>query len=627
MSNSKSAPSPSKLVDFSNRFLSAIDEDRRAEVLKRLKPMHERLSLGIFRMLVMGEIKKGKTSFISSLLGEYDLLPTDVEIATSTVYKILYGPELKIEVFFVKKEEDDEPLSKVISPHELWHFGTEQYNSKNEHHVDFIAIQLPNPLLRTGLAIIDTPGLGGLFKQHQEITHRYVPRADGVFFILDSVESLISQDEISAIKGILAYTNQIVFIQTKTSIADSSQVAEWKKRNLAILSPILDTPPSSIPYFTIDSKLKREADQCKDFISKEAQEDRIEDLKDSGFSYVYRYLHHHLLPSKEDLLASFAIKHLRAEISAEGTQIQERMNIVRDASKENLQSIESTLQDTLKKLKTWQQTEFRELERRFQESAEDLKVDCRNRIMWKFDPQGIEFDAYFHNICRKLNSDLEISKQSQQILSDYASHCTLEGKTLIEGYYHKFSALIENTIKNSIGRLQDQINVAIPEAISAEIDATPIDDDAIKSGLLQGSMAGGFVTGAYSLCTGHMAAVFGLTIAAPPILFATAIVATSIFFGLHGYRKVKNQKFKRATNELKAAMAKTTHLARQAVLKEFDEISRSIERSARDMLGQIFYDVQNELNERLEEVRRTKERTAAENMPNYIGCQNRYPFL
>jgi hypothetical protein len=505
----------------------------------------------------------------------------------------------------------------MISPEDIIQYGTEQEETQSTDQVDFIAVQLPNPLLRSGIAIIDTPGLGGLYKKHQEITHRYVPRADGVFFVLDSVESLISQDEIDVIEGLLEYTKNIYFVQTKTSLVSPNQVDEWKKRNLEILSDILEKPTSAIPYFTIDSNLKKEADKCSDFTSPEIHEDRMEDLKDSGFSEVYRFLHHYLLPAKEQMLSTLALQQLKSEIASEGSQIQNQVRIVREAGKESLNSIETKLKETLEQLKKWQQTDFREMERRFQESAEDLKLDCRNRIMWKFDPQGIEFDAYLHKVSRKLESDTEVGKQSQQILSDYASHCTLKGKSVIEGYYEKFSTLFETTINESIESLSKQVEILIPEATSADIDATIIDDDAIKAGILQGTMAGGLVMGVCSLYWGPAlsSVLIGFNIALPPVLLATAgtILATSIFFGLHGYRKVRAQKLKKALAELRSALGKITHLARQAVLQEFEEISRSLERNARAGLGQLYLNVQNELNRRLEEVHRTKPRSANEN--------------
>ena len=58
---------------------------KQSDLLQPLKLDLERFELGLFRLVVMGEIKKGKSSFINALLGEPNLLPTSDDIATSTV--------------------------------------------------------------------------------------------------------------------------------------------------------------------------------------------------------------------------------------------------------------------------------------------------------------------------------------------------------------------------------------------------------------------------------------------------------------------------------------------------------------------------------------------------------------
>ena len=177
-----------KVVALTQQFLAALPENERAEIGARVEPSIERLSLGLFRLVVMGEIKKGKSSLINALLGEPDLLPTASDIATSTVYKILYGPEPACTVFFeADPEKPDEPgRTLTIDRAQLPEYGTEDGNPNNAKCVDFIGLELPHPLLREGLVIIDTPGVGGLFRAHRDIAYRYVPLADAVFFVLDS---------------------------------------------------------------------------------------------------------------------------------------------------------------------------------------------------------------------------------------------------------------------------------------------------------------------------------------------------------------------------------------------------------------------------------------------------------
>ena len=120
---------------------------------------------GLFRIVVMGEIKKGKSSFINALLGHKDLVPVCSDVATSTIFKICYGPEVGYKVFF-HKASGKVPVS--VGADELVKYGTENGNPGNEKQVEFIQVFCPSPLLKAGLVIVDTPGLGGLFKQHDE---------------------------------------------------------------------------------------------------------------------------------------------------------------------------------------------------------------------------------------------------------------------------------------------------------------------------------------------------------------------------------------------------------------------------------------------------------------------------
>ena len=42
-------------------------------------------------------------------------------------------------------------------------------------------MELPAPLLKDGLVLVDTPGVGGLYKAHRDVTWVYAPNADAAF--------------------------------------------------------------------------------------------------------------------------------------------------------------------------------------------------------------------------------------------------------------------------------------------------------------------------------------------------------------------------------------------------------------------------------------------------------------
>ena len=191
----------------------------------------KRWGAGLFRVVVMGEIKKGKSSFINAFLGVKDLVPVASDIATSTVFKIHYGKEHAYRVFFEPEAGKD---SLWITKDELAEYGTETGNPANKKQVSFIEVIHPSPLLKTGIVIYDTPGLGGLYKEHKKITWNYVPRADAVFFVTDSVESPIGLEEIKHLNTVRKITPHLYFVQTKASAVDKEAREARRENNLNI---------------------------------------------------------------------------------------------------------------------------------------------------------------------------------------------------------------------------------------------------------------------------------------------------------------------------------------------------------------------------------------------------------
>ncbi|PKM82316.1 MAG: hypothetical protein CVU89_04745 [Firmicutes bacterium HGW-Firmicutes-14] len=69
------------------------------EILSQSTLNQEKLNRNVFNLVVLGQFKRGKTTFIKSLLGA-ELLPTAVVPLTSIVTVISYGKKVKITVLF-----------------------------------------------------------------------------------------------------------------------------------------------------------------------------------------------------------------------------------------------------------------------------------------------------------------------------------------------------------------------------------------------------------------------------------------------------------------------------------------------------------------------------------------------
>ncbi len=148
-------------------------------------------------LLVCGEFKRGKSSFINALLGQ-ELCPVADGIATSTVSIIRNGEKAKAVRHYstlVKNKKNEEELSlneEEISIDQISKFA--KGTSEEIDNTMFIEIETPNALLKNGLVVIDTPGVGSLDPRHLFLTLQALPKADAFFFVTDTGEPLTTTE-------------------------------------------------------------------------------------------------------------------------------------------------------------------------------------------------------------------------------------------------------------------------------------------------------------------------------------------------------------------------------------------------------------------------------------------------
>lgn len=322
---------------------------------------------GIFRVVVMGEIKKGKSSFINALTGTDNLVPVHSDVATSTVYKIHYGPEIKYTVYF-EPETNKEKL--VIQPGEVDQYGTEAGNPDNVKRVEFIRVESPAPILRNGLVIVDTPGVGGLFKKHREITWRHAPDADAVFFITESDGAPVGEDEVNFLKELKNITPLITFVQTKSAKVDETARKSRMANNLSILRAKVGIEDKELQYFVVDSKLKMEADQNRD----------TDDLKDSGFGPLMSFLNNTLRNRQELHIAQMAIRRTLARVLPLAQTLGSRKAVLDADTQEKRAALGLEIESAQKRLYEWERESKPQIHEQFkrgmlalnQQALEDL---------------------------------------------------------------------------------------------------------------------------------------------------------------------------------------------------------------------------------------------------------------
>lgn len=146
-----------------------------------------------FTIVVCGDFKRGKSSFINALLGE-DVVTTNVTTETVTLNKISYGIHSNEAILEGGKKI-------VLTDEELQRDNLEQLMSQTPVPIKQLNIKRPIELLKD-ITIIDTPGMGDALKDFDSVVEEALRQADAVIYLF-SVNYPLSQREQLFLKSVV----------------------------------------------------------------------------------------------------------------------------------------------------------------------------------------------------------------------------------------------------------------------------------------------------------------------------------------------------------------------------------------------------------------------------------------
>lgn len=182
-----------------------------------------------YDVVVCGEVKKGKSSLLNAIIGQ-EILPVNNEIATSQVFRITNSSSESFYLVFT------DGTRKQISREELSRYGSQvDANLQGEpifqdHTLSYIQVNIPVAFLPEGVSLVDTPGLGALYKSHEWITQNYVSKASAVIFVMDPERPLVEKEKEFVLK-VLDITPHILFVMTKIDMYAEDALDSIMERN------------------------------------------------------------------------------------------------------------------------------------------------------------------------------------------------------------------------------------------------------------------------------------------------------------------------------------------------------------------------------------------------------------
>ncbi len=212
---------------------------------KKVLALSEKLQKNEVQIVILGQFKRGKSSLINALLGE-SILPTSVVPLTSIVTIIKYGDKRKISVVFLNGKTIE------IKSEELEDYVTENKNPENKKQVDKVEIEYQSDFLKSGVQIVDTPGVGSVYKHNTDVAYDFVPKADVGIFVV-TADPPISQAELQFLLSIKDYLGKILFVQNKIDQVEEKERNQSLDFTKQVVEKSLDV--KELKFYPLSSKL------------------------------------------------------------------------------------------------------------------------------------------------------------------------------------------------------------------------------------------------------------------------------------------------------------------------------------------------------------------------------------
>jgi len=180
---------------------------------------------GLFLLVVVGEFNAGKSSLVNALLGA-DVMREGVTPTTDRVTLVQHGSQERLE----------------------------------ERSADLALATHPAPRLQD-LVLVDTPGTNAVVAKHQELTERFVPRADLVLFVT-SADRPFTQSERAFLELIQGWGKPLAVIVNKADLlrdaSELDEVVSYVRRNAR------DTLGVTPAVFALSARTARDAQRSGD---------------------------------------------------------------------------------------------------------------------------------------------------------------------------------------------------------------------------------------------------------------------------------------------------------------------------------------------------------------------------
>ncbi|MBS1697574.1 MAG: dynamin family protein [Actinobacteria bacterium] len=282
----------------------------RADLHDRLVQTKRRLEDPAIHVIVVGEFKQGKSKLINALVNA-PVCPVDDDVATSVPTTVGYAETAAAWVVERMDQGDGQEAvtrRREIPLAELAEYVSERGNPGNQRGIVTAEVQLPRELLRGGLKLIDSPGVGGLESANSLATLAALSSAHAVLVVSDASQEY-TEPEVQFLRHAMRISPNVAAVLAKTDL-----YPEWRRIEDIDRGHLHDV--GEMPLFAVSSDLR--------LLAAETQDRSLND--ESGFPALVGHLHRDVLGRAELVSRRSAVHDLRSVVDQLGMSLHAELN-------------------------------------------------------------------------------------------------------------------------------------------------------------------------------------------------------------------------------------------------------------------------------------------------------------
>ncbi len=553
-----------ELIEHSTKIAAFYD---RGDLVDRLDRAKERITDPQIRVVIAGQLKQGKSQLLNSLLNVPVARVGDDE-TTALVTVVTHGDQASARLI-VARGDGDEPEVIDIPPGDVAK-DLRHAPQAGGREVLRVEITAPSPLLKGGLAFIDTPGVGGFGQPHLSATLGLLPDAIAMLMVSDTSQEF-TEPEMTFIRQALEICPLARILATKTDL-----YPHWREVVAADVAH-LQRDGISVPVTPVSSMLRSHAIQMND---KELNEE-------SNFPAIVKFLSDQVLSGENDrvrdqVLAEVrsASEHLTLAVSTELSAINDPE--ARDRLTTDLERRRQEAMDALAQTALWQQV--------LNDGIADLTADVDHDLRGRFRAITQHIEKTIDSIdptqhWAEIGAELENAVASA--VGDNFVWAYQRAEALAEEVAHNFmEAGIDAVEKATIDARHMGAGLGEMKSL-ARLEAKPIGKGHKVVTGMRGSYGG-------VLMFGMITSFAGLG------MFNPLSLGAGLVLGRKAYKEDMENRMMRVRSEAKTNMRRFVDDVSFVVSKESRDRMKGIQRQLRDHYRAVANQTTRSLNESLQ---------------------------